>query len=224
MNGEESINHYVKLAQKSTDRDKKKEAVAIVLEQLKPFRYSLAKRFYNKGVDFDDIVQQIDLKLLEAIHDYDESRDPSALRHLVSKARNGVWNFYRKEMCYFDNAKVTISLDVISLETNSFRTKKKCQENEIGRKPDYSYDFGGATSMSFNEGTILDNIIMEEELEKLTPRQREVLLMCFVDDMTQYDIAEELQINQANVSRAKKRGLTSIKNSLNHEDEHNETL
>jgi RNA polymerase sigma factor (sigma-70 family) len=208
-NSEVQINYLVKLSQSTNDRDEKKEAISKIIEMLKPFRYALAKKFANKGVEFDDIAQQIDLKLIEAIYDYDEKKDPNALRHLVSKTRNGIWNYYRKEMNYFDEDKSPVSLDAI------------VAHNEMGIKTSY-YDFVDDKSKTFDEDQIIEKILLEEELAKITPHQREVLFMIFVDDMTQYSIAEELNINQANVSRAKRRGIENIKNNISLLDEPDE--
>lgn len=184
------------------------DAMEKLLRKLMPFRYAIARKYSNKGVDFDDIAQQIDLKLIEAVYDYEESKDPSALRHLTSRVKNGIWNFYRKEMNYFNKDKKTISLDEV-------RFKGEDESNEIV----FNIHSRLIDSRAFNEDEILDRITMEEELDKLTPHQREVMLMCFVDDMTQYDIAESLQINQSNVSRAKKRGIQTIKEGINPSDE-----
>lgn len=202
-----NINYLVKLSQNTKDPVERKEYVGQIMESLRPFRYALAKKFANKGVEFDDIAQQIDLKLIEAIYDYDDKKDPSALRHLVSKARNGIWNYYRKEMNYFDENKKTVSLDNIAWN-DGFTTEimPTCFQNIKG-------------DSAFNENAIIEKILLDEELAKLTPHQREVLFMIYIDDMTQYSIAEELNINQANVSRAKKRGIENIKNSITTEDE-----
>jgi RNA polymerase sporulation-specific sigma factor len=108
-------------------------------------------------------------------------------------------------MNYFDETKMTVSLDALVIR------------NEFGTKSSF-YDFIDEDK-NFNEDFILEKLVINEELAKLTPRQKEILLMCFVDDMTQYDIAEELNINQANVSRAKNRGIANIKNSINPEGE-----
>ncbi len=213
---EAQIKLSVKKAQLSPDRDEKKLAVEYIYEKLKPFRYALARKFANKGVEFDDITQQIDLKLLEAIYDYDETKDPSALRHLVSRTRNGIWNYYRKEMNYFDEDKITISLDAMCLNSDFSQTKKN------GEKSSY-YDFID-DKKTFDEDAIIEKILLDDEMLKLTAHQREVLLMYYVDDKTQYNIAEELQINQANVSRAKKRGVENIRSNITPLDGHGETL
>lgn len=200
------INKCVVMARDLSKPEERKAATEIVFELLKPFRYALAKKFANKGVDFDDIAQQIDLKLLEAIHDYDEEKDPSALRHLVSKARNGVWNYYRKEMNYFNEGRMTVSLDALTAGGDCNQTGQQ------GEKSSY-YDFIDDKTV-FDEGAIVERLLLEEELLKLTPHQREVLLMYYVDDRTQYSIAEELNINQANVSRTKERGVKSMRASI----------
>jgi RNA polymerase sigma factor (sigma-70 family) len=200
------INRSVYLVQNSTGEERKK-AMEQVYKKLKPFRFGLARRFANKGVEFDDIVQQIDLKILEAIIDYDDSKDASALRHLISKARNGIWNYYRKEMNYFDSDKKSISLDTAWIKNSG----AKSTEGE-------SYEFVIQHQEEFDEDKILDQIVIQEELDKLTPHQKEILFMYFIDDMTQYSIAEELSINQANVSRAKKRGVESIRLNINPSD------
>jgi RNA polymerase sigma factor (sigma-70 family) len=79
-----------------------------------------------------------------------------------------------------------------------------------------------SNSNLFDENQIIEKILLDEELSKLTSHQREILFMIYIDDMTQYSIAEELNINQANVSRAKRRGIESIKNNIIPLDERGE--
>lgn len=166
-----------------------------ILEQFKPFRHSLARKFANKGVEFDDICQQIDLKMIEAMYDYEEILDPSAIRHITSKARNGIWNFYRKEMDYFDDDRKTISLD----------------GSELGGEGIHILH----DSNTFDEDAIVDRVIIEQELESLTEHQKDILLMYYIGEMKQDEIARELNIHQTNVSRATKRGIKRLKDSLN---------
>lgn len=194
------INLLVESAQRSTDYEEKSERVEILLKLLKPFRFSLGKKFGNKGIEFEDICQQIDLIIIEAIADYDSSKDPSSLRHITSRARNGIWNYYRKEMYYFDESKKTISLEFYCGDGDEESTSYAKYDDTL------SYDF--------NDEEIVERIMVDEELKKLTPHQREVLRLYFVSDKTQYSIAEELGINQANVSRAKKRAVDQIKEGL----------
>lgn len=183
----------------------KEESIFNVLKQFEPFRKALAKKFANKGVEFDDICQHIDLMLIEGMYDYDEKLDPSAIRHITSKARNGIWNFYRKEMDYFDEDR-----KVLSLENLSEKVYDDGSLYEFKRLA-----FSNALSKKFDEEAIIDKIIIEQELDSLTEHQKDILLMYYIDEMRQKDIAQELNINQANVSRAQKRGIKRLKDSLN---------
>src|SRR5690606_527315 len=163
-------------------------------------RKSLAGKFAGKGVDFDDICQQIDLKLIEGICDYDETLDSSAIRHITSKARNGIWNYYRKEMDYFNEDRKTISLDYgYSVELNGY--SQKLEDVKL------NYIETVYQSDKFDEDAIIDKIMLEQEINNLTDRQKDILLMYYMSDMTQQEIAGELDIHQTNVSRATKRGV-----------------
>jgi RNA polymerase sigma factor (sigma-70 family) len=196
---EQEINNLVYIIQNSKSDEEKKDALDTIIIKLKPFRYNLAKKYFNKGIENEDIAQSIDLILIESIYGYDKSLDPSALRHITSRTRNNIWNFYRKEMNYFDDSKQSVSLDQIY--------------HDYGSGGSYAQQSAFASN-DFNEDSIIEKILLGEELAELTPHQREVLYLHFVDDKTQYDIAEELQINQSNVSRAKKRAIISLRNRI----------
>lgn len=177
----------------------KEDAIENILNMFEPFRKSLAGKYANKGVEFEDICSQIDLKMIEAICDYDELKDSSAIRHITSKTKNGIWNFYRKEMDYFDPDRKTLSLDVRHYSGFNWE------------------DILESDCPSENE--IVERIFIDQELHKITEHQREVLKLYYISDRPQEEIAEMLNINQANVSRARKRGVNSLKININPLDE-----
>jgi RNA polymerase sigma factor (sigma-70 family) len=170
----------------NVEGDSEKHMLAI-MEILSPFRKSLLKKYTGKGLEFDDIKQCIDMWIIESIYNYDPNLDNSPIRHITSSTRNKLWNHYRKEMNYFDPSKKTISLE------------------EINKEDEY---------MAFNEEDIIDKIILEEVLSSLTPIQRDVVTMYYIDDKKQKSIADELCINQSNVSRAIKRGISKINTNI----------
>jgi RNA polymerase sigma factor (sigma-70 family) len=205
---EMSLKELINVVQTSSDAYERELALEDILNQFEPFRKSLTKKFAGKGVDFDDICQQIDLKLIEGIWDYDEELDPSAIRHITSKARNGIWNYYRKEMDYFNDERKTVSLDNVHI---------KIHNNGIIEEIVDTYGLGvySNSAMEFDEDAIIDRIMLEQEIESLTDHQKDVLLMYYMLDMTQEEIAESLAIHQTNVSRATKRGVKRLKETLN---------
>lgn len=204
-----SLKELINVVQTSSDAYDIEMALETILKQFEPFRKSLAKKFAGKGVEFDDICQQIDLKLIEGIWDYNELLDPSAIRHITSKARNGLWNYYRKEMDYFNEDRKTVSLDSgYSVEMNGWTPRLE------DLKASYIESLM-QQQVDFDEDAIIEKIMLEQELKSLTTHQKDILLMYYMSDMTQEEIAEELQIHQTNVSRATKRGVKRLKETLN---------
>jgi RNA polymerase sigma factor (sigma-70 family) len=194
----------------------KQDSMIEILNMFEPFRRSLTKKFAGKGIEFDDVCQVIDLKLIEAMYDYDESLDDSAIRHITSRARNGIFNFYKKEMNYFREDRKTVSLESLSSshQIDGFRTYIL---------DSYAHEYN-TFDTQFDEDKIVEKIMIEQGLENLTDHQKDLIFMYYMSDMTQEEIADELQINQANVSRATKRGVKKLRESFNSLDGHGDTF
>ena len=60
----------------------------------------------------------------------------------------------------------------------------------------------------------LDQIALNEAMEQLTPRERRILTMRFFEGRTQMEVAEEIHISQAQVSRLEKGALTHIRGQI----------
>lgn len=68
---------------------------------------------------------------------------------------------------------------------------------------------GGTT-----DGDWLEEIAMREEIRNLTDRERKILSMRFIDGKTQTEVAGEIGISQAQVSRLEKGAMSRIKAEL----------
>jgi RNA polymerase sigma factor (sigma-70 family) len=208
---EEIVKNLISTIQNSDNEFEREDAMMAILKMFEPFRRSLTKKFAGKGIEFDDVCQVIDLKLIEAMYDYDESLDDSAIRHITSKARNGIFNFYKKEMNYFKEDRKTISIDGL----------KVYDPNGMDFVNGYNL-LSVIGSEDFDEDKIIERIMVEQGLENLTDHQKDLIHMYYMSDMTQDEIAYELQINQANVSRATKRGVKKLRESFNPVDENDD--
>ena len=60
----------------------------------------------------------------------------------------------------------------------------------------------------------LDEIVIKETMKNLTEREKKILTMRFFQGKTQMEVAEEIGISQAQVSRIEKGALSQIKNSI----------
>ncbi len=65
-----------------------------------------------------------------------------------------------------------------------------------------------------NEGAWIENIALSEALKKLGERERAVIDLRFFNGKTQMEIADEIGISQAQVSRIEKAALDKIKKQM----------
>lgn len=65
-----------------------------------------------------------------------------------------------------------------------------------------------------DEEDIIDNILLKELLNKLSPRDRQVIVFRYFKDKTQVEVAKMLNISQVQVSRIEKRILEEMRKML----------
>ena len=60
----------------------------------------------------------------------------------------------------------------------------------------------------------LDHIALQDAMEKLGERERQILALRFQEGKTQMEVAREIGISQAQVSRLEKNALTGIRKAI----------
>ena len=60
----------------------------------------------------------------------------------------------------------------------------------------------------------IENISLSEAMDKLTPREKHILTIRFFEGKTQMEVAKEIGISQAQVSRLEKNALSAMKREL----------
>lgn len=63
-----------------------------------------------------------------------------------------------------------------------------------------------------NDDDWIDEILLKESIKDLSPREKKILSMRFMQGKTQMEVAQEINISQAQVSRLEKSALRQIKN------------
>lgn len=61
----------------------------------------------------------------------------------------------------------------------------------------------------------IEELSIKEAIEKLSPREQNIIELRFFEGKTQMEVAEEIHISQAQVSRLEKTALKNMKNHLN---------
>jgi len=69
------------------------------------------------------------------------------------------------------------------------------------------------------DGGFDDRVVLAAELAKLPRRQREVLVLRYLADMTEVQVAEHLRISQGSVKQHHRRGLAAMRSALGGREE-----
>ena len=202
---------------------------------------SVIQRFSNRGENLDDLFQIGCIGLMKAIDNFDTSHEvkfstyavPMIIgevrRHLrdnnpvrvsrsmrdtayhAMQAREKLSNEMNREPTIEEIAKelgkekseVVVALEAI-VEPVSFYEPVFSN----GGDTIYLMDQLGAEE---SDGDWIDEISMKEAIKNLPPREKRILSMRFMKGMTQTEVANEIGISQAQVSRLEKSAINTIK-------------
>ncbi len=64
------------------------------------------------------------------------------------------------------------------------------------------------------EGEIIDLICLREEIKKLPPRERQILMLRFYKEKTQSEVAKIMGLSQVQISRIEKKVLSNLKKNI----------
>lgn len=202
---------------------------------------SVIQRFSNRGENLDDLFQVGCIGLMKAIDNFDTSHDVRfstyAVPMIIGEVRRYLRdnNPVRVSRSMRDTAYHAMQVrERLSNELDREPTVEEIAK-ELGKpkseivialeaivepvsfyEPVYSN--GGDTiylmdQLGDNEsdGDWIDEISIKEALKNLPPREKKILSMRFMRGMTQTEVAEEIGISQAQVSRLEKSAINTIK-------------
>lgn len=189
----------VKLKQKLTTEEKNK-----IAEENLPLIHYVLKGLNNTRVDYDELFSVGIVGYAKALDSYDKSREVKFSTYAINCIKNEVLFFLRKENKH--NANTTSLNKILSVDKNgnNLELEEIMSDGNIGEKG-------------------LEDIILEDEnreillraMEHLKEKERYILIHRFGLDrgivMTQKEIAEVINMSQANVSKIEKTGLHKLK-------------
>ena len=205
-----------------------------------PLVWSIARRFFGRGCEPDDLFQLGCIGLLKAICGFEESFGTHFSTYAVPKIGGEIKRFLR------DDGMIKVSR---TLKENATKVAqaKAAFEKERGREAHlseialatgldmgeiaacldaclYTYSLDAETEDGLSlSGTLagenyeeqtVEKIAVKEVLARLPERQRAVIALRFFKDMTQQKVAEALGMTQVQVSRTEKRALLMIRQML----------
>lgn len=203
---------------------------------------SVIQRFSNRGENLDDLFQVGCIGLMKAIDNFDTSHDVRfstyAVPMIIGEVRRYLRdnNPVRVSRSMRDTAYHAMQVrERLSAVTGREPTIEEIAK-ELGKpksevvialesivdpvsfyEPVFSN--GGDTIFLMDQlgsdesdGDWIDEISIKESIKNLPPREKKILSMRFIKGMTQTEVAEEIGISQAQVSRLEKGAINTIKN------------
>lgn len=203
---------------------------------------SVIQRFANRGENLDDLFQVGCIGLMKAIDNFDTSHDVRFSTYAVPMIIGEVRRYLRDNnpVRVSRSMRDTAYHAMQERERLSNLNGKEPTVEEIAKnlgKPKSEvvialeaivepvsfyepvYSNGGDTiylmdQLGSNEsdGDWIDEISIKEAIKNLPEREKKILSMRFMRGMTQTEVAEEIGISQAQVSRLEKSAIETIKN------------
>ena len=218
-----------------------RQASQTLVEENSGLIWSVARRFFGKGVDPDDLYQLGCVGFLKAIEGFDEEYGTKFSTYAVPKISGEIRRFLR------DDGAVKVSRG-IKEQAAKIRQARALLEQRIGREPTMSElsretgispediafaetATGEPQSMNRESGDdgftlelvlgdysaeekMVENIALRAAIEKLPPRERQVIGLRFYHGMTQQNCARVMHVSQVQISRLERRAVELLRENM----------
>jgi RNA polymerase sigma-B factor len=200
----------------------------------------MAKKFVNKGVDYDDLYQVASLALLKAIDRFDPSKGLKFSTFATPSIVGEIKNYFRDKVRLINPGRRNNKLLLdIKNAVNSFAAREnripsaeeiaKCLGEETDAVIEALEYSGGVISLDSkledNESSLYeiipdnDNIFekidnrdaLKTALSKLSESERKLIEQRFISNTSQADIAKKMGVSQMFVSRLERKTINKLK-------------
>lgn len=215
-----------------------REAGGRLIEENSGLIWSVARRFFGRGVDPEDLYQLGCVGFLKAVEGYDESFGTQFSTYAVPKISGEIRRFLR------DDGSVKVSRS-IKEQANQLRTARVALEQQLGREPSimelsaetgvcpeeiaFAETAAGPTESLQRETSeggftlelvlgdyhaeekMLEHVALREALDRLPERERLVIALRYFHGMTQQSCARVLHVSQVQISRLERRAVERMR-------------
>ncbi len=204
---------------------------------------SIVKKFLNRGVEFEDLMQIGSLGLVKAVLGYDPSYQVRFSTYAVPMIAGEIKRFLR------DDGIIKVSRSLREKSFEIFSVKEKLKE-ELKREPTieelaarlemsaedivfaieavrspvsiYEPAFDDESSKTLlidtmsedSSSDMIDKILLKELIAQLEPKERQLIMLRFYSDKTQMEIADILGVSQVQVSRLITKIIEKLKKAV----------
>ena len=226
----------IPLLQQAKQGDRR--AAEKMLEENAGLIWSVARRYFGRGVDSEDLYQLGCLGFIKAMEGFDDSYGTQFSTYAVPKIAGEIRRFLR------DDGPIKISRGLKERAVLIYSAKTDL-EQQLGREATVS-ELSGVTGMSAediaeaeiaaapaeslqkesgDDGLTLEHILVDRGLEErlleslslrsaidcLPEQERQVIFLRFFHGLTQTDCARILHVSQVQISRLERRALEELR-------------
>ena len=215
-------------------------AMENLLQENTPLVWSVAKRFYGRGCEPEDLFQLGAIGLLKAIRAFDLQRPVELSTYAVPMIMGEIRRFLRDD----GPVKVSRTLRERAAMLRQLQTRLESDTGQSPRLSDLCRESGlqpeevlealnaprdtdsldaalpgqertlGEMLPAAGDGRVVEGLALQEAISRLEPQLRQVILLRYMRDLTQQKIAVILGITQVQVSRLEKKARLQLQNAL----------
>lgn len=217
------------------------EAAERLIEENSGLIWSIARRFFGRGCEPDDLYQLGCVGFLKAISGFDESFGTQFSTYAVPKISGEIRRFLR------DDGAIKVSRG-IKEQSQHIKAARMSLEQKLGREPHISelseetglspeeiafaetatgpaeslqreagedgFTLEHVLSDSFGEEKMLEKVTLKLAVEKLPEKERKTIFLRYYHGMTQENASKILGISQVQVSRIEKKAVEHLREIL----------
>ena len=179
--------------------------------------WSIARRYFGRGVEADDLYQLGALGFLKAIAGFDTRYGTQFSTYAVPKIAGEIRRFLR------DDGAVKVSRSVKE-RAGTIKKERQRLMGELGREPTLS-ELSDALGIPPEEGITLEDVLAGPEMEEgilermalkqalsnLSEREQMVISLRYFHGLTQQKVASMIGVSQVQVSRIEKKALERLR-------------
>ena len=218
-----------------------KEAAERLIVENSGLIWSVARHYFGRGIDNDDLYQLGCVGFIKAIKSFDESYGTRFSTYAVPKIAGEIRRFLR------DDGSIKVSRTIKEKAAVIYSAKNEL-EQKLGREPKLSelseltgftseeiaaaesatastqsleYESGDdgfalkdILSDSTQEERLLEYVALREGIEALPQKEREIIKLRFYRGLTQQNTARIMQVSLVQISRIERKALGKLKSYL----------
>lgn len=217
------------------------EAKVILIQNNLPLIKSIVRRYKNKQIEYDDLIQLGTLGLIKAINNFDDTFGVRFSTYAVPMIAGEIKRFIR------DDGAIKVSRSIKSetqrlnrfIEEYRHREEKepdievlckefKCSPSDIiflmesSRYPVSIYAESEEDGLTLADKIVakgspeetIDKMLLRDLIASLPTKEKKIILLRYFRDMTQSEIAQEMGVSQVQISRIETKILARLKKQL----------